>query len=130
MRHLALLLPLSLAACVRAPSAWVSPEPNAPEAPAAFDGASGDGIAIAAFEHHGRANVHMQPRYEITADRIRTAPSWGVRTKSRLMHDGRSLTLGEAILRHGGEAADARERFQDLSAREKEQLLLTFPRSL
>ncbi len=32
----------------------------------------------------------MQPRYDPTANRLRTPPLWGVRTRSRLMHDGRS----------------------------------------
>jgi CxxC motif-containing protein (DUF1111 family) len=45
------------------------------------------------------------------------------------MHDGQSLTLREAILRHGGEAADSRGRFADLREQEREQLL-AFLRSL
>ena len=93
------------------------------------DVGTGDGIAVAAVEHHGRANVFMQPRFETTAKRIRTAPLWGLRTKSRLMHDGRSLTLEEAILRHRAEADDARARFECLSAQER-AALLAFLRSL
>jgi len=45
------------------------------------------------------------------------------------MHDGQSLTLRDAILRHGGEAADSQSRFADLGEQEKEQLL-AFLRSL
>jgi CxxC motif-containing protein (DUF1111 family) len=45
------------------------------------------------------------------------------------MHDGQSLTLRDAILRHGGEAADSRSRFARLGEKEKEQLLV-FLRSL
>jgi CxxC motif-containing protein (DUF1111 family) len=71
----------------------------------------------------------MQAAMEPTARRIRTAPLWGVRTRARLMHDGSSLTLADAILRHGGEASDARRRFQCLSAGEREELLI-FLRSL
>jgi len=93
------------------------------------DVGTGDGIAIAVLEHHGRAYLHMQPTFEPTADRLRTAPLWGLRTRSRLMHDGQSLTLEDAILRHRGEAEDARTRFRCLGAAEKEQLL-TFLRSL
>jgi CxxC motif-containing protein (DUF1111 family) len=93
------------------------------------DVGTGDGIAVAVLEHHGRIHAKMQPRFEITADRIRTAPLWGLRTKSRLMHDGTSLTLEEAILRHRGEAEEARARFGSLSPREK-AALLTFLRSL
>jgi CxxC motif-containing protein (DUF1111 family) len=39
------------------------------------------------------------------------------------MHDGQSLTLAGAILRHGGEAADSQSRFADLGEEEKEELL-------
>jgi CxxC motif-containing protein (DUF1111 family) len=45
------------------------------------------------------------------------------------MHDGKSVTLEGAILRHRGEAEDARARFEGLSASEREQLL-AFLRSL
>jgi CxxC motif-containing protein (DUF1111 family) len=93
------------------------------------DVGTGDGIVIAVFEHHGRSFMHMQPEYEVTASRLRTAPLWGGRTRSRLMHDGQSLTLRDAILRHGGEAADSQSRFADLADQEKEQLL-AFLRSL
>ena len=87
------------------------------------DVGTGDGIVIAVLEHHGRSFMHMQPEYEVTAPRLRTAPLWGLRTHSRLMHDGQSLTLRDAILRHGGEAADSQSRFADLGEQEKEQLL-------
>ena len=39
-----------------------------------------------------------------TRVKVRTAPLWGVRTHTRLMHDGDSRTFMEAIMRHGGEA--------------------------
>jgi CxxC motif-containing protein (DUF1111 family) len=93
------------------------------------DVGTGDGIVIAVFEHHGPEFMAMQPEYDVTAPRIRTAPLWGGRTRSRHMHDGLSLTLRDAILRHGGEAADSRSRFAHLGEKEKEQLLV-FLRSL
>src|SRR3989442_15908642 len=34
-----------------------------------------------------------------TRNKVRTAPLWGVRLRPRLMHDGASLTLRDAILR-------------------------------
>ncbi len=58
-----------------------------------------------------------------TRNRMRTAPLWGMRTRSRLMHDGRSETATEAILRHGGEAAEATFKFLLLSNTQKNQLL-------
>jgi CxxC motif-containing protein (DUF1111 family) len=42
---------------------------------------------------------------------VRTAPLWGVRTHTRLMHDGASLTFEQAIKRHGHEAQFARTNF-------------------
>jgi CxxC motif-containing protein (DUF1111 family) len=39
------------------------------------------------------------------------------------MHDGRSLTLAAAILRHRGEAAVERGKFLALKEREKQQLV-------
>jgi len=93
------------------------------------DVGTGDGIVVSVAEHHGRAYLHMQASMAPTENRIRTAPLWGVRTRSRLMHDGETLTLRDAVLRHGGEATEARQGFAQLGAREQEQLL-AFLRSL
>jgi CxxC motif-containing protein (DUF1111 family) len=51
-----------------------------------------------------------------TGGQIRTAPLWGLRTRTRLMHDGLSLTIRDAILRHGGQAAPTVANFNTLSA--------------
>jgi CxxC motif-containing protein (DUF1111 family) len=48
------------------------------------------------------------------AGEIRTAPLWGLRTRTRLMHDGQSLTVRDAILRHDGQAAPAITAFKSL----------------
>jgi CxxC motif-containing protein (DUF1111 family) len=93
------------------------------------DVGTGDGIEIAIVEHFGRRYAHMQEYMSPTANRIRTAPLWGVRLRSRLMHDGESLTLRDAIERHRGEASDARRRFSWLGEADQEALL-TFLRSL
>jgi len=61
--------------------------------------------------------------YNNTANKIRTAPLWGVRLHSRLMHDGASVTLLDAILRHGGEAKEVTEKFRKLKPAQKEALL-------
>src|SRR6202040_2704806 len=39
-----------------------------------------------------------------TANKLRTAPLWGLHIRSRFMHDLDSLTLDHAIRRHRGEA--------------------------
>jgi CxxC motif-containing protein (DUF1111 family) len=64
-----------------------------------------------------------------TANKLRTAPLWGLHIKSRYMHDLESLTLEAAINRHRGEAEQAAGRFQRLNPT-KQQQLLTFLKSL
>lgn len=64
-----------------------------------------------------------------TAKKIRTAPLWGLRTRTRLMHDGQSLTPQDAILRHAGEASFVIGNFNRLAPPQRNQLL-TFLRSL
>ena len=64
-----------------------------------------------------------------TANKLRTAPLWGLHIKSRFMHDLNSLTLDDAIRRHKGEAERVTDRFHRLSATEQQQLL-TFLKSL
>jgi len=61
-----------------------------------------------------------------TANKLRTSPLWGLRTKSRYMHDLKSLTLENAILRHRGEAREVSERFRKLTPKEQQQLLHLF----
>jgi CxxC motif-containing protein (DUF1111 family) len=64
-----------------------------------------------------------------TAHKLRTPPLWGVRTRDRLMHDGRSLTFLDAIQRHGGEASGVIEEFRELSEAERQRIIF-FLRSL
>jgi CxxC motif-containing protein (DUF1111 family) len=56
-------------------------------------------------------------------NKVRTAPLWGLRLRSRLMHDGKSVQLGHAIRRHRGEAAHATERFLELKPSDRKALL-------
>jgi cysteine-rich repeat protein len=54
---------------------------------------------------------------------FRTAPLWGVRFSAPYLHDGRAATLEDAILAHGGEATDARTRFEALDATQRAMLV-------
>ena len=54
---------------------------------------------------------------------IRTAPLWGLRTRTRLMHDGQSLTVQDAILRHAGQAAPVITNFKALNDTDRKALL-------
>ena len=58
-----------------------------------------------------------------TANKLRTAPLWGLRTKPRFMHDLRSLSLENAISRHEGEAHEPAKRFKELNPEEREALI-------
>jgi CxxC motif-containing protein (DUF1111 family) len=62
--------------------------------------------------------------YAGTANQMRTAPLWGLRTRNRLMHDGLSFTAQEAIQRHAGQARGVTARYNALSEAHKQQLLL------
>ena len=47
-----------------------------------------------------------------TANKIRTSPLWGLRTRTQLLHDGSVATVEEAIQRHDHEAADEAQRYR------------------
>jgi CxxC motif-containing protein (DUF1111 family) len=66
----------------------------------------------------------------------RTPPLWGLGLSPNsqggsyyLMHDGRATTIEQAILMHGGEAAQSQEKYSQLSQAEKD-LLIEFLESL
>jgi CxxC motif-containing protein (DUF1111 family) len=98
------------------------------------DVGTGDGIVIPIVEHFGRASRHMPKEcspenFQKTRNRVRTAPLWGVRLRTRLMHDGMTVTLRDAIMRHGGEADQATHAFRRLAPKDQEATL-EFLRSL
>jgi len=70
-------------------------------------GALGDGITS------GAAGPRM----------MRTAPLWGIRAKSKLLHDGRATTIPEAVGFHDGQGAAARDAFQALTAAQQDQIV-------
>jgi CxxC motif-containing protein (DUF1111 family) len=90
---------------------------------------SGDGIAVPMQEHYGRNMYQITWKnfslddFQAAQNKIRTAPLWGVRFRHRLMHDGASGTLRDAILRHSGEAGEVTHRFQKLSRSDQEAIL-------
>lgn len=63
------------------------------------------------------------PEFAGTANQIRTAPLWALRTRNRLMHDGLSFTKEEAIERHAGQASAVTQLYGELSDAERAQLL-------
>ena len=93
------------------------------------DVGTGDGILQATREHYGKRVFQMMSDYlskqdfESSRNKIRTAPLWGVRLRPRLMHDGESLTLRDAIMRHRGEATHVSQKFEKLKGEEQEAII-------
>jgi CxxC motif-containing protein (DUF1111 family) len=72
----------------------------------------------------GTGDGIVQNGGQATANRMRTAPLWGLRTKDRLMHDLLSATRNDAILRHAGEATGVVNNYRNLSTAQKNQLMV------
>ena len=60
---------------------------------------------------------------------MRTAPLWGLRVRSRFLHDGRASTPEAAIREHAGQGSAARAAFEALSKADAADLI-AFLRSL
>jgi CxxC motif-containing protein (DUF1111 family) len=71
----------------------------------------------------GTGDGIVQNGGQVTRNRLRTPPLWGVRTRDRLGHDGETLNRNEMILRHDGEANAVIARYNALSATQKNQLI-------
>ncbi|HEY2155288.1 MAG TPA: di-heme oxidoredictase family protein [Isosphaeraceae bacterium] len=54
---------------------------------------------------------------------MRTAPLWGLRFQTSLLHDGRAATPQVAILQHDGQGLAARNRFARLRPQQRDQLI-------
>jgi CxxC motif-containing protein (DUF1111 family) len=96
---------------------------------------TGDGFVVPFVEHYGRRMHETTWRnfsrvaFHNARFKVRTAPLWGVRLRSRLMHDGTTVTLRDAVTRHRGEAGDTTSRFKKLPQADQETIL-EFLRSL
>lgn len=71
-----------------------------------------------------------RPDFEADGNEWRTPPLWGVglvpkvNGHSNYLHDGRARNLTEAVLWHGGEAEASKESFRQMTADEREALIL------
>lgn len=81
----------------------------------------------------GTGDGIVETNGEVTRNKVRTAPLWGLRTRDRLMHDGgsssppsnsgaQSFTINEVILRHAGQATPSRTGFLALTSMQRAQL--------
>jgi Tol biopolymer transport system component/CxxC motif-containing protein (DUF1111 family) len=82
----------------------------------------------------GTGDGIVETNGELTRNKVRTPPLWGLRTHDKFMHDGgsssaptnsgaQSFTLNEAILRHAGQATSSRTAYQALTALQKSQVI-------
>ena len=55
--------------------------------------------------------------------RMRTAPLWGLRSRNKLLHDGRTTSRGDAILAHAGQGAAASAAYAALPLTSQNDLL-------
>ena len=60
---------------------------------------------------------------EATGRLMRTQPLWGLRAQTRFLHDGRALTISDAIKAHAGQGAMAGEAFEALDPISRAALL-------
>lgn len=72
----------------------------------------------------GTGDGIVQNGGQSTANKLRTLPLWGTRTRPRHMHDGAALTFTDAILRHGGEAINVTNRFRNLTSTQRSQIVV------
>jgi CxxC motif-containing protein (DUF1111 family) len=71
----------------------------------------------------GTGDGIVQNGGQSTANKLRTPPLWGLRTHTRFMHDGATVTLDDAIRRHSGEATLVTVRYLALNNRRRAQVV-------
>lgn len=77
----------------------------------------------------GEGLADNTPDFLATGNEWRTPPLWGiglintVNGHTNLLHDGRAKNIEEAILWHGGEAQNAKNKYKQLSANDRNDLL-------
>jgi hypothetical protein len=76
------------------------------------------------FKRHDLGPAYHEREYDGSYVReFMTEPLWGIGTTAPYGHDGRSINLEEAILRHGGEAKKSRDTFVALNDNNRRKLV-------
>jgi mono/diheme cytochrome c family protein len=76
------------------------------------------------FKRHDLGPGFYERQYDGTVlKQFMTAPLWGVGSTPPYGHDGRSMTLNDVILRHGGESQRARNTYAALGRLDRQDLL-------
>jgi hypothetical protein len=94
--------------------------------PTAFPPSPGGGIRVVCFSDLKRHDMGpgLAESFGSELDsQFVTARLWGIADTAPYLHDGRALTLTDAILMHGGEAQAARDNFASLGAADRVTLL-------
>ena len=108
------------------PSANVFYSVDLSSAPAGFRRTPGGGIEVPLYSDMKRHDMgpEMAEVFGSPLDaQFITARLWGVADTAPYMHDGRALTIGEAILMHGGEAQAQRDAYASLTEADQARLL-------
>ena len=98
-------------------------------APANLEGTDAGGVLVPLFsdlKRHDMGPGLAEDFHAATGRQNRefiTAKLWGVADTAPYLHDGRAVTLNEAISMHGGEAQAARDAYMDLSVSRKNQVI-------
>lgn len=71
----------------------------------------------------GTGDGIVQAGPQSTMNQLRTPPLWGLRTRTRLMHDGLSPTRNDAILRHTNQAEPVIDNYINLTNAQQNQLV-------
>jgi CxxC motif-containing protein (DUF1111 family) len=71
----------------------------------------------------GSGDGIVQNGGQATRNRVRTVPLWGLRARSRFMHDSLSFSVNDAIQRHGNQAAGTRAAFNGLSSSNRSRII-------
>jgi hypothetical protein len=120
------LLPLSFPEIHEDPSANLFYELDLAGAPVKFRKAPDGGVIVPLFADLKRHDMGPELAESFGSDldaHFTTARLWGVADTAPYLHDGRALTLTDAILMHGGEAAAARDAFAALSDGERSRVI-------
>ena len=78
----------------------------------------------------GTGDGIVQNGAQSTRLQVRTMPLWGISVRNRLMHDGLSVTISDAITRHAGQALAAKNFFTNNLTAAGQADLIAFVASL
>lgn len=72
----------------------------------------------------GTGDGIVQNGGQITRNKMRTAPLWGLGRRRAFLHDDSVTSLSEAILRHAGESTQVTQNYRNLTVRDQQNVLL------